>query len=132
MTDKSIYLRSFNTHFVEFITDILLLFPDNQDIKSGLVSFEMLKRLNPALVIKTWYSKVFIPYQDMITEGNISFFFEKNYASDLDTNHNSGEIMLIIDNLKKSVTAMNDVSRQQTMKYVQNLSELSKIYNNYS
>jgi hypothetical protein len=106
----------------------LLIFPNNSEIKHGLSSFEMIKRLNPSIVVKVWYSKIFIPYKSVIEEGNLSFFFEKNYMEDLDNVSNAVDIMKIIDKLREPISSMDDINKQHTMKYIQNLSELSKLY----
>lgn len=126
--DKSTLLRTFNTHFVEFLKDILVVFPDNADIKSGLNSFEILSRFNPSLVIKAWYTKVFIPYSDVIQKGDISFFLEKDYSKDLSVVANANEIINIIDKMRGPIREMNDTSKQHTTQYIQNLTNLSKLY----
>lgn len=126
--DKSTLLRTFNTHFVEFLKDILVVFPDNADIKSGLNSFEILSRFNPSLVIKAWYTKVFIPYSDVIQKGDISFFLEKDYSKDLSVVANANEIINIIDKMRGPIGEMNDTSKQHTTQYIQNLTNLSKLY----
>jgi hypothetical protein len=128
MADRSIILRSFNVHFADFFKDILLIFPNNSEIKQGLSSFEMIKRLNPSIVVKVWYSRIYVPYKSVIEEGNLSFFFDKNYMEDLDNVSNAVDIMKIIDNLREPISSMNDINKQHTMKYIQNLSELSKLY----
>lgn len=129
MADKSFLMRSFNTHFIEFIKDVSIIFPENVDIKNGLNSFEMIKRLNPSIIVKVWYSKVYIPYHSVIDEGNLSFFFEKSYVEDLDKLNNAVDIMKIIDKLREPIKTMNEMNKKHTMKYIQNLSELSKMYN---
>lgn len=129
MTDKLMIMRSFNVHFSDFLKDILVIFPENSEIKTGLSSFEMIKRLNPSIIIKVWYSNIYIPYKSVIEEGNITFFFEKNYTEDLDMVSNAVYIMKIIDKLREPVSTMNDLNKQHTMKYIQNLCEISKIYN---
>ena len=35
MADKSTIMRSLNTHFVEMMSDILCLYPNNTELKSG-------------------------------------------------------------------------------------------------
>ena len=55
MADKSTIMRSFNTHFVEMISDILSSYPNNTELKSGLNSFEMIKNL---VISNGLYSKM--------------------------------------------------------------------------
>jgi hypothetical protein len=130
MTDKSILMRSFNTHFLELINDILLIFPTNHDIKHSLNSFQMISRVSPATIIKIWYSNIYIPYHTMIDSGDITFFFEKNYAEDLSKASNAKEIMLIIDRIREPIKSMSVTNKEHTIKYLQNLTTLSKLYSN--
>jgi hypothetical protein len=129
MSDKSTILRTFNKHFFEFIEDVVRIFPDNMDVKNSKTSFELIKMGNPTAIIKAWHIFVYTPYSNVIKEGDITFFFEKDYSSDLNHLANSNEIMKIIDTIRDPVKNMNEKERDFTMKYIQNLSKLSDIYN---
>jgi hypothetical protein len=121
-------MKTFNSHFFEFIDDILLIFPENIDLLTAKKSFETIKRANPTAILKAWFSFVYSPYVSQIESGNISFFFEKNYAEDLSILNNGNEIMKMIDSFRDPVKNMSDVNKQHTMKYIQNLSKISLIY----
>ena len=84
---------------------------------------------NPTAIIKAWHIFVYMPYSNVIKEGDITFFFEKDYATDLNHLSNSNDIMKIIDTIRDPVKNMNEKEREFTMKYIQNLSKLSDIYN---
>jgi hypothetical protein len=129
MSDKSTILRTFNKHFFEFIEDIVRIFPYNMDVKTANSSFELIKMGNPTAIIKAWHIFVYMPYSNVIKEGDITFFFEKDYATDLNHLSNSNDIMKIIDTIRDPVKNMNEKEREFTMKYIQNLSKLSDIYN---
>jgi hypothetical protein len=128
-TEKSNYLKLFNQHFFEMFEDILTIFPNNKEISFAKTSFENIKKINPTSIIKIWYLQVFIPYQNEINEGNISFFIEKNYSSDLEVVPNSQDIMKMIDNVRSLASSMSIENQKHTMKYVKNLSILSIFYN---
>jgi hypothetical protein len=128
MSDKSSVLRTFNTHFFEFVDDILNLFPSNPDLLTARKSFETIKKVNPTAILKAWNSLVYSPYIEQIEKGNINFFFEKNYENDLSYLANGGEVMKIIDSFRDPVKNMSDVNKMHTMKYIQNLSKLSTLY----
>jgi hypothetical protein len=128
MSDKSTILRTFNTHFFEFIDDISNIFPNNTDLLTARKSFDTIKKANPTIILKSWNSFVYSPYIDKIEAGNINFFFEKNYESDLNHLANGGEVMKIIDSFRDPVKNMSDVNKGYTMKYIQNLSKLSVLY----
>jgi hypothetical protein len=129
MADKTTLLRSFNTHLFEFLDDVIRIFPDNLDIQIAKTSFQTIKRANPTAIVKVWYNFIYAPYRDIIDSGNITFFFEKDYSQDLAVLQNSSEIMKIVDTLRGPVSNMNGTEKDFTMKYLQNLSKLSMLYN---
>ena len=128
MTDKSTILKTFNQHFFDFLTDIITIFPENNDIITAKKSFENIKRLNPSIIIKVWKNYVYSPYQSVIDSGDINFFFDKDYQSDLQTLSNSGEIIKMIDAMRNPIKNMSDTNKSHSMKYIQNLSKLSALY----
>jgi hypothetical protein len=128
MSNKSAILKTFNIHFFEFIDDVIRIFPENNDVKHARTSFEMIKTANPTSIVKAWNKFVYIPYESVINDGDISFFFDKDYSSDINHLANSNEIMKVIDTIREPVKNMTQVEQGYTMKYIQNLSKLSKIY----
>jgi len=129
MADKSTLLRSFNTHLFEFLDDIIRIFPDNLEIQTAKTSFQTIKRANPTAIAKVWFSYIYMPYREVIDSGDIQFFFQKDYSEDLSVLQNSGEIIKIIDTLREPVSNMSETEKAFTMKYLQNLSKLSMMYN---
>jgi len=129
MSDKSTLLRAFNSQFFDFLKDIITIFPDNQDIKLANTSFETIKKANPTLILKAWYSYVYYPYRDVIDVGNIEFFFDKDYGSDLSIVPNASEIMKMIDKIRQPIKELSDENKEHTKKYIQ---ILSKLYMHYS
>lgn len=127
LIDKSIVMKSFNTHFFEFIDDIIAVFPDNMEIIKAKKALEILRQANPAMLIKVWQNRVNLPYIKEIQNGDITFFFEKNYETDIKMS-NSENVLQIIDNIREPVRTMSDVNRSHTMNYIQNLSKLSNMY----
>lgn len=130
MADKSTILRAFNTHFFDFLNDIISIIPDNHDISVAKNSFETIKRANPTIILKVWYQFVYSPYKDVIEQGNISFFFEKDYGSDLANLNNAADIMKTIDKIRQPIKEMSDENKAHSAKYIQNLSKLSMTYMN--
>ena len=129
MTDKSSLLRAFNTHFFDFIEDLLGIFPNNNDLVLAKSSFDTIKKANPTAIIKSWVKFVYIPYKDVIDNGDISFFFDKDYSEDLSAVSNANKILNIIDTLRAPIKEMGDTNKEHTIKYIQNLSKLSMMYN---
>jgi len=126
--DKSTLLQGFNSHFFDFIDDIISVFPDNKILAKSRISFETIKRANPTIIIKAWYKFVYLPYKDIIAAGNIQFIYEKDFTEDLAELNNADKIMKSIDTLREPIRNMSDANKQHTMKYIQNLSDLSIMY----
>lgn len=128
MSDKSTILRGFNNLFFEFLNDISSIFPDNTDIKDTQTSLEFFKKANPTCIIKAWNYFVAVPYKDIIENGDISFFCDKDYNNDLVYMSNADEIMKAIDRIRDPIKNMNDSNKSTSMTYIQNLSKLSNVY----
>jgi hypothetical protein len=129
MSDKSTILRSFNTLFFDFLKEIIDNVEENGDIITAKSYFEKIKKMNPTILIKVWFSFILSPYKDIIESGNIDFIFEKDYRNDLSNINNSEEIMKSIDKIREPIRQLNDVNKENTMKYIKNLSRLSDMYN---
>jgi hypothetical protein len=128
MADKTTLNRAFNTHFFEFLEDIIAIYPDNDDITSSHAAFTTIRRANPTALVKAWNSYVYAPYRGQIDAGDIEFFFQKDYSSDLGGVRNGNEIIKIIDKIRGPVQSMDETNRQHCMTYIQNLSRISDAY----
>lgn len=124
----STILTAFNNHFLEFLTDIQGVFPNNVDIltaKNGLIA---IRKTNPKLIIKYWYNYICIKYSEEIKNGDFTFFINKDYTEDLTDADSSSKIIEAINRLKEPVTLMTTEDKDKVMKYVQNLSKLASLY----
>jgi len=129
MSANSNILTAFNNHFIEFMDDIIRVFPENADILTTKNYMLMIRKANPKLIIQIWESYVVGKYKNMIDEGNIDFFINKDYSNDLAYADNSAKIVEGIDRLRNPVKLMTDEDRAKTMKYIQNLTKLASLYN---
>jgi hypothetical protein len=118
-------LTIFNDHFVEFLTDIHNVFPDDTDILTAKNSLIAIRKANPKLIVRIWIKYVANPYQDRILAGDVNFFIEKDYAKDLTRSGNAEQIMECIDRLRNPVKQMSADNQAKTMKYIQNLCKLA-------
>ena len=126
--DKSTTLRAFNKHFFDFLDDIISIFPEREELINARTSFDVIKRANPTAIAKAWNKHVYLKYKDVIDNGDITFFFEKDYSKDLEKLSNAEKIMNIINNIREPISQMNDTNKVHCGKYIQNLSKLSSIY----
>jgi hypothetical protein len=124
---NSSLLTIFNDHFVEFINDIQSVFPEDVDILTAKNSLTAIRKANPKLIVRIWLKYVAVPYNAQILAGDIKFFIEKDYASDLTRSGNQDQIMDSIDRLRNPVKQMNPDNQQKTMKYIQNLCKIAAL-----
>ena len=73
----------FNKHFIEFLDDVSIIFPDNVDIQAAKNGVIATKKVNPALIIKIWHQHIATPYLEQIMAGDVEFFINKDYSKDV-------------------------------------------------
>ena len=83
-------------------------------------------------MIKCWHKFVYLKYKDVIEEGNVEFFFEKDYSEDLTKLSNAKTIMEIIDSVRTPAKEIceNPKNKEHITTYIQTLCKLSDILNN--
>ena len=127
-SDKSLLLSAFNTQFFDFVTDIELVFSEDMSIKKAKMALNMIKKVNPALIIKIWYTYVCSQYENEIHNDNINFFIEKDYKKDFLYIKSSDDIINNIDKIREPVRNMSKENQEKSLMYVKNLCILSKLY----
>jgi hypothetical protein len=118
-------LTAFNDHFIEFVSDIQSVFPNDPDILATKNALSAIRKANPKMIVKIWNSFVVGKYKSEIEAGNIGFFINKDYASDVSAAANSDKIMDSINRLREPIRQMTPEDQAKTMKYIQNLTKLA-------
>jgi hypothetical protein len=118
-------LTAFNDHFIEFVSDIQSVFPNDPDILATKNALSAIRKANPKMIVKIWNSFVVGKYKSEIEAGNIGFFINKDYASDVSAAANSDKIMESINRLREPIRQMTPEDQAKTMKYIQNLTKLA-------
>ena len=130
MNNKPLILKTFNKQMTEFIDDITLIFPNEKDIIVLGTFMKTIMYGKPRSVIEVWYNYVSLKYSSQIENGEIDYFVNKDYKEDLGNSSNTKETLEAIDKLRntiKKALEMN-INREKTIKYVQNITKLAKIY----
>ena len=130
MSNSSTILTAFNDHFMEFVSDIETVFPDDHDIVASKNAFITIRKINPKLIIRVWSEYVVGKYRSEIEAGNIDYFINKDYTQDVMDSPNSKKIIMGIDRLRNPVKEMNEENKKKSMGYIQNLTKLCSIYGN--
>ena len=118
-------LTAFNEHFIEFVSDIQNVFPEDADILTAKNALITIRKANPKMIVKIWNAYIVGKYKPEIESGNIDFFINKDYSQDVSGASNSDKIMESINRLREPIKHMTPESQAKTMKYIQNLTKLA-------
>lgn len=125
--DKEQILTIFNKQFKEFVQDISRVFPENNDIAKIKASIGQLVTITPKTVYNTFKKHVADKYRSEIENGDIKFFIEKDYNSDLEQPGNNA-ILEKIDCLRDPIRNMSKSDQDTVIKYLQNMTKLCEMY----
>ncbi len=79
------------------------------------------------MIITTWKTMVTDKYADQIEAGDIEYFLTKDYTDDASGNY-TPTVDSVIQELRTTVRRMSDENKAVSLKYIQNLCKLSKLY----
>jgi len=113
-------LKAFNNHFLEFLEDVSLIFPNDSQLKSANLLVGQIVKTKPKMIVELWKVKINDKYKKEIEKGNYQFFINKDYSK----NKNASPIKKI----QQKIVEMSDENKNKSMKYVQNLSKLCNLY----
>ena len=120
-------LKGFNTHLMEFIEDLIIVFPGDLDIKVAKTTVSTMIKFNPTKMIKIW-NKHICKYSKEIEAGNIEYFLEKDYSEDVAIVNEVDNLEEIIERLRAPIRNMGEENKQKAIKYIQNLNKLSLLH----
>ena len=136
MASNQQILKTFLDQFNQFLEDIVAVFPNDKELVSGKMYFEGLRKINPRVIITYWKYLVADKYDDNVKTENIDFFINKNYNEDIETiakaRNWDGDYSYInnkIEAIRDQIVKLSDTNKRVTMKYIINLTRLSKLYN---
>lgn len=118
-------LTAFNDHFMDFVSDVQNVFPEDPDILAAKNALGAIRKANPKMIVKIWNAYIVGKYRGEIEAGNLTFFLNKDYSEDISNAQNSDKIMESINRLRGPISHMTPESQAKTMKYIQNLTKLA-------
>ena len=127
-SNKSSFLKLFNNHLIEFIDDVLTIFPDDLDLQTCGTFLKGIKKVNPRITITSWNQWVTNKYRIEIESGNLAFFENKDYKQDFEGSKDQKNILDTIERIRNDVKKCGVENKKKTMKYLQNLTKLSDLY----
>ena len=125
------FLKAFNNHLKEFITDITTVLPKDSELRTTKFFLEGLIKIKPSQIIKAWKLYIIEPYKLQINKGDYNFFLNKDYTNDIDKTWDDGngnDILSAISRIRIKLKTLDEIDKKKTIKYVQNLSKLCELY----
>ena len=127
--DKKFIYKTFNNEFKLFLCFLINIFNSNDEIKSFNTAINMLIKYNPTKLIYLFNYYVTKPYDNIIQKGDFEYFENKDYSSDVtDLKENAEYVLNTYNNLRKIISNESLENKKTSMKFIQNLSSLSKLY----
>ena len=121
-------LTGFNNHIVDFFNDVLTIFPNDTEISVAHSSLIAIRKVNPRLIVTIWKQYISDPYTNQIQCGDINFFINRDYSTDLKDSDKATTILQKIDTLREPIKLMGDDNKKKTIDYIQNLTKLCNLY----
>jgi hypothetical protein len=126
MASKDLILKTFNTHLVEFMDDIVRVFPREVDLLTSRTFMKGIIKVKKRLIIEYWYKHVYLLYKTQIESGDFEYFLNKDYNSDV----NDNDVLKGIEKMRTKIKMLSDDNKEKSITYVKNLSKLSNAYFN--
>jgi hypothetical protein len=121
-------MNTFLTQLDECLEDVSKVYSvDNRFVKCKMY-YEGIKKSNPKMIMNVWKTMVTDKYGQQIEEGDIKFFLEKNYADDAPGMLYTPTVDNTIQEIREAIKTMSDENKAISLKYIQNLCKLSKLY----
>lgn len=121
-------IKAFNNHLMEFIEDLIRIYPEDLDIRTSKTFIQGIVKINPKLILNYYYQNIAVLYKTQIDNGDITFFINKDYENDLGTEWKTSKIHNTMERWKNVLKNSNEDTQKKAMKYFQNLSKLSELY----
>lgn len=125
-TQKSLK-ELFCTQLMEFMDDIILVFPNNLDIKTGRTFVVGLINVSKKKLMGIWKTSIVDIYDEAIMNGDKNYFINKDYSYDLGVGK-TDNMMNIVEEIRLLIRNTSEENKDKAIKYLQNLSKICKLY----
>ena len=117
----------FCTQLIEFMDDILRVFPNNLDLKTGKTFIIGLTKVSKRKLIGIWKTSVVDIYEEAIMNGDKEYFINKDYSSDLGEG-GTDKMMSVVEDVRVLIRNTSEENKDKAIKYLQNLTKICKLY----
>lgn len=70
-------LSAFNAQLVAFFEELVVVFPEERDVKSALEAIKGAKKINPRLILDLFYVHIYTEFVDAIQKEDLVFIQQK-------------------------------------------------------
>ena len=117
----------FCTQLIEFMDDVLRIFPNNLDLKTGKTFIVGLTKVSKKKLVSIWKTSVVDIYEELIMNGDKEYFINKDYSEDLGEGR-TDKMMNVIEDVRILMRKTSEENKDKAMKYLQNLTKICKLY----
>lgn len=117
----------FCNQLLEFIDDILTIFPNNLDLKTGKTFIVGLTKVSKRKLIGIWKTSVVDIYEEAIMKGDKEYFINKDYSEDLGEG-GTDKMMSVVEDVRVLIRNTSEENKDKAIKYLQNLTKICKLY----
>ena len=107
--------------------DIISIFPNNLDLKTGKTFIVGLTKVSKKKLIGIWKTSVVDVYEEAILKGDKEYFINKDYGEDLGE-VGTDKMMSVIEDVRGLMRKTSEENKEKAMKYLQNLTKICKLY----
>tara|TARA_B100000029_G_C17183292_1_gene817759 strand:+ start:260 stop:646 length:387 start_codon:yes stop_codon:yes gene_type:complete len=124
-------LKIFYDHLLDFFSDLLVVFPNDNDIKDARKFLIGYRKINPKQIKDCWKYYITDRYKEKIyadyNEGYL-FLINKNYDDDLvDLEESQYIAKKFINQIRGPLRKLDEKNRKKTMDYIKNICKLSEL-----
>lgn len=123
-------LKAFNNHLLEFIDDIIKIYPEDLDLKTSKTFINGIIKVNPRIVCAYFHNNIGLKYKKQFKSGDINFFINKDYNEDLGEDWKTNKIHSTMEKWREVLKKSSNENQKKSLKYFENLSKLSELYVN--
>ena len=128
MDNKVSFLTAFNNQLDNFLDDLMIVCPNEEEfgmLKNGIA---IVKKTNPRLILNN-FNEMIIPYKEQILLRNESFFMVKDYQEDFSTTSVSSDYISKVTNKLKTLwkSDLTNDDKDKVWEYFQSLLTLSEL-----
>jgi hypothetical protein len=120
MATRVVLLNALFDQFQSFLTELRDMYPDDDDFATFLTTLRLIRSTNPSMIATYVYDHT-NQFESQILQKDERFFLEHSF-----TEYGEHVDLDIFGKLKRYVQVMDEKSKENVWKYIQNIFKLSK------